>query len=139
MKKKAAAALSFCLAASAVFALSACGGGGEGSTAVSDDIVNGDFEQVEDGKWVGWTREDAAFNFRGVVSDEKIGGAPMEKSGEYYFAGPKGGNPPMRGTLTSPERTRRRSMSSSLRRAATRPSPGWRMKTATAFSLRSTS
>ncbi len=101
MKKKAAAALSFCLAASAVFALSACGGGGEGSTAVSDDIVNGDFEQVEDGKWVGWTREDAAFNFRGVVSDEKIGGAPMEKSGEYYFAGPKGGNPPMRGTLTS--------------------------------------
>ncbi|MBR4393264.1 MAG: hypothetical protein IKT07_04480, partial [Oscillospiraceae bacterium] len=65
------------------------------------DIVNGDFEEVSEGKWVGWTRHDAAFNFRGVVSTEKIKGAPMEKSGEYYFAGSEGGNPAMRGTLTS--------------------------------------
>ncbi len=65
------------------------------------DLVNGDFEEVDQGKWVGWTREDAAFNFRGVVTDEKIGGVAMEKSGEHYFAGSVGGNPPMRGTLTS--------------------------------------
>ena len=73
---------------------------GTGSKAALD-IVNGDFEQVSDGQWVGWTRKDAAFNFRGVTDKEKVNGAPMEKSGTYYFAGTVGGNPPMRGTLTS--------------------------------------
>ncbi len=81
-----------------VLGLGACASNG-GSKA--GDLVNGDFEEVSGGKWVGWTREDAAFNFRGVVTDEKIGGVTMEKSGEHYFAGSIGGNPPMRGTLTS--------------------------------------
>lgn len=80
------------------FSLAACTSNG-GSEA--GDLVNGDFEEVSEGKWVGWTREDAAFNFRGVVTDEKIGGVTMEKSGEHYFAGSVGGNPSMRGTLTS--------------------------------------
>lgn len=66
------------------------------------DVPNGDFEtEGVAGRWVGWTRKDAAFNVRGIVSDEKINGAPMEKSGERYFSGLRGGNPVMRGTLTS--------------------------------------
>ncbi len=88
--------LALCL----LLGLAACGQQGGGSSAASD-IVNGDFEENANGKWVGWTREDAAFNARGVVNSEKIKGVPMEKSGEYYFAGSEGGNPVMRGTLTS--------------------------------------
>lgn len=97
MKKNVQKWLSALLVLSLMLSLAACGSGGN----VASDIVNGDFEEVSEGKWVGWTRADAAFNFRGVVSDEKIGGVVMEKSGEHYFAGTKGGNPPMRGTLTS--------------------------------------
>ena len=89
--------LALLLALSMILSLAACGG-----EKVPTDIPNGDFEaEHELGKWTGWTREDAAFNVRGLVSDEKISGAPMEKSGEFYFAGSIGGNPPMRGTLTS--------------------------------------
>ena len=69
--------------------------------AAAEEIVNGDFENVAEQQWVGWTRKDAAFNFRGVTDQEKVSGAPMEKSGTYYFAGSVGGNPAMRGTLTS--------------------------------------
>ena len=93
--------LALLLALSMLLALAACGSQDGGGSKAADDIVNGDFEEVADGKWVGWTRQDAAFNFRGVVSDEKINGTPMEKSGDYYFSGARGGNPPMRGTLTS--------------------------------------
>ena len=72
------------------------------ATNLPDDVPNGDFEEIsEDGKWVGWTREDAAFNVRGVVDSEKLNGVTMEKSGSYFFSGTDGGNPPMRGTLTS--------------------------------------
>ena len=92
--------LALLLALSMLLALAACGSQDNGGS-VADDIVNGDFEDVAAGEWVGWTRKDAAFNFRGVVSDEKINGVPMEKSGSYYFAGAKGGNDVMRGTLTS--------------------------------------
>ena len=87
------------------FSAFACTGNASGNTApetkVNDDIVNGDFEDVSDGQWIGWTRKDAAFNFRGVTDAAKVNGAPMEKSGNYYFAGTVGGNPAMRGTLTS--------------------------------------
>lgn len=89
--------LALLLVLSMVLSFAACGG-----EQVPTDIPNGDFEaEHELGKWSGWTREDAAFNVRGLVSDEKISGAVMEKSGEYYFAGSIGGNPAMRGTLTS--------------------------------------
>ena len=89
--------LALILALSMVMSFAACGG-----EKVPTDIPNGDFEaEHELGKWTGWTREDAAFNVRGLVSDEKISGAVMEKSGDYYFAGSIGGNPAMRGTLTS--------------------------------------
>ena len=89
--------LALLLALSMLLSFTACGG-----EKVPTDIPNGDFEaEHELGKWTGWTREDAAFNVRGLVSDEKISGAVMEKSGEFYFAGSIGGNPPMRGTLTS--------------------------------------
>ena len=89
--------LALLLALSMMLSLAACGG-----EKVPTDIPNGDFEaEHELGKWTGWTREDAAFNVRGLVSDEKISGAVMEKSGDFYFAGSIGGNPPMRGTLTS--------------------------------------
>ncbi len=104
MKKSILKLLSALLILSMVFGLAACGeGSGEtaGSTEAADDIVNGDFEEVSEGQWVGWTRHDAAFNFRGVTNQEKVAGVVMEKSGEYYFAGTVGGNPPMRGTLTS--------------------------------------
>ncbi|MBQ5987009.1 MAG: hypothetical protein IJL59_07065 [Clostridia bacterium] len=95
--------LAVLLAALMTLGLVACGQGSTGTetAAVSDDIVNGDFEDVSSGQWVGWARKDAAFNFRGVTDAEKVNGAPMEKSGNYYFAGTVGGNPPMRGTLTS--------------------------------------
>lgn len=99
MKKNVKRWLSVFLALCMTLSLAACGGSNGGTAA--EDIVNGDFEEIADGQWVGWTRQDAAFNFRGVVSDEKINGVEMEKSGDYYFAGTKGGNPPMRGTLTS--------------------------------------
>ncbi len=88
------AVLSLCM----ILSLAACGQNG---TSAAGDLVNGDFEDVSAGKWIGWTREDAAFNFRGVVTDEKISGVAMEKTGDYYFAGSVGGNPAMRGTLTS--------------------------------------
>ena len=85
------------LALSMLLSLAACGG-----EQVPTDIPNGDFEaEHEAGKWTGWTREDAAFNVRGLVDAEKLSGAVMEKSGNYYFAGSEGGNPTMRGTLTS--------------------------------------
>ena len=98
MKNKLQKLLALALALTMVLALAACG---EKAGGAAEDIVNGDFEDVSSGKWVGWTRDDAAFNFRGVISDEKVNGAPMEKSGDYYFAGSKGGNPVMKGTLTS--------------------------------------
>lgn len=91
-KKFLAVLLALCI----VLSLAACG------EKVPTDIPNGDFEaEHEAGKWTGWTREDAAFNVRGLVSAEKLQGAVMEKSGEVYFAGCEGGNPAMRGTLTS--------------------------------------
>ena len=97
--------LALTLAFLLVLGLAACGtegdSGKDNGKTVAEDIVNGDFEDVSSGQWVGWTRKDAAFNFRGVTDQEKISGAPMEKSGTYYFAGTVGGNPPMRGTLTS--------------------------------------
>lgn len=66
------------------------------------EIPNGDFElDHEISKWNGWTRSDAAFNVRGLVGDEKLNGAVMEKSGSLYFGGTAGGNQTMRGTLTS--------------------------------------
>ena len=99
MKTKLHRALALILALLLALGLTACGK--EDSPAVANDIINGDFEDVASGQWVGWTRKDAAFNFRGVTDREKINGAPMEKSGNYYFAGTVGGNPPMRGTLTS--------------------------------------
>lgn len=89
--------LALLLALSMLLSLAACGG-----EQVPTDIVNGDFEaEHEATKWTGWTREDAAFNVRGLVDAEKLNGAVMEKSGTYYFAGCEGGNPAMRGTLTS--------------------------------------
>lgn len=89
--------LALLLALSMILGMAACGG-----EPVPTDIPNGDFEaEHELGKWSGWTREDAAFNVRGLVSDEKLSGAVMEKSGDFYFAGSVGGNPAMRGTLTS--------------------------------------
>lgn len=89
--------LALLLALSMILGMAACGG-----EPVPTDIPNGDFEaEHELGKWSGWTREDAAFNVRGLVSDEKLSGAVMEKSGDFYFAGSVAGNPAMRGTLTS--------------------------------------
>ena len=91
--------LALILALTMIMSLAACGG-----AKVPTDVPNGDFEEEHDlSKWTGWTREDAAFNVRGLVSDEKVNGAVMEKSGDYYFAGSIGGNPAMRGTLTSDE------------------------------------
>ena len=94
--------LALILVLTMVVGLTACGSSDGGDTKkAADDIVNGDFEDVSSGAWVGWTRNDAAFNFRGVTNEEKVSGVVMEKSGEYYFSGTAGGNPPMRGTLTS--------------------------------------
>lgn len=88
--------LAFCM----VLGTTSCGDSGS-KGSVADDIVNGDFEEVSDGAWVGWTRQDAAFNFRGVVDSDEVNGTPIEKSGSYFFSGTAGGNPAMRGTLTS--------------------------------------
>lgn len=56
------------LAVCMMLSLAACAPGNQGNKNVSDELVNGDFELVADGKWVGWTRTDAAFNFRGVTN-----------------------------------------------------------------------
>ena len=83
MKKRIVRILSLALCFALVMSLAACGeGGGNTASKVADDIVNGDFEEVSEGQWVGWTRHDAAFNFRGVVNNEKIKGVTIEKSGE---------------------------------------------------------
>ena len=104
MKKNLQKLFSILLVLSMVLGLVACSGSSgkaEEKSAAAVELVNGDFEDVSAGQWTGWTRHDAAFNFRGVVNTEKIKGVTMEKSGEYYFAGTAGGNPAMRGTLTS--------------------------------------
>ena len=102
MKKDLQKLFSILLVLSMVLGLVACSGSGkEAKPAVPSEPVNGDFEEVSAGQWTGWTRHDAAFNFRGVTNTEKIKGVTMEKTGEYYFAGTVGGNPAMRGTLTS--------------------------------------
>lgn len=105
MKQTMTKMLSLILLLAMTLSLAACGGSTApaepAAPAVPTDIVNGDFEEVSEGKWVGWTRQDAAFNFRGVTTEAKVKGVAMEKSGEYYFAGTVGGNPVMRGTLTS--------------------------------------
>lgn len=89
-------ALALCLAMLLTALPAAC------AEELPTDVPNGDFEEISpNGRWVSWKRKDAAFNVRGTVSDEKLNGAPMEKSGEYYFSGIRGGNPVMRGTLTS--------------------------------------
>lgn len=86
------------LAASMVLSGTGCGN----KNKAADTIVNGGFEEGADtGKWVGWTREDAAFNARGITDQEKLNGAVMEKEGNYYFSGIASGTPAMRGTLTS--------------------------------------
>lgn len=101
MKRNIKRTVSFLLASCMVLGLAACGGAPGKSSGAADDIVNGDFEDVSEGAWVGWTRHDAAFNFRGVVDADEVNGAPIEKSGSYFFSGTAGGNPAMRGTLTS--------------------------------------
>ena len=100
MKNKMTRAIALLLVLCLGLALAACGNSSDDKNKVADDIVNGDFEDTS-GKWVGWTKEDAAFNVRGLVGDEKINGILMEKTGSQYFAGTKGGNPAMKGTLTS--------------------------------------
>ncbi len=104
MKKKTVKKLlSAFLALTLLLGLSACGGGGEKDQGdLPADVPNGDFEEPADGtKWTGWTKTDAAFNVRGVVDKTEVKGVAMEKSGTYFFSGSDGGNPPMRGTLTS--------------------------------------
>ena len=104
MKKNLQKLFSVLLVLSMVLGVVACSGSNgkaEAKPAAAAELVNGDFEDVSAGQWTGWTRHDAAFNFRGVVNTEKIKGVTMEKSGDYYFAGTAGSNPPMRGTLTS--------------------------------------
>lgn len=97
-KKLLSVLLVFCL----LMGLAACGSDpGKTTEAPAGELINGDFEDTAGGQWVGWTRKDAAFNFRGVTDAEKINGVVMEKSGKNYFSGTTGGNPPMRGTLTS--------------------------------------
>ena len=84
MKKNFVKLFSLLLALSLLLGLAACGGdSGSSAAQVADDIVNGDFEEVSEGQWVGWTRHDAAFNFRGVVNNEKIKGVTMEKSARH--------------------------------------------------------
>ena len=92
----AALVLALCM----VLGMAACSG--EGNTEYPTDIVNGDFEEIGDNNsWVGWTKNDAAFNARGIVTTETLRGVTMEMSGTHYFSGTDGGNQPMRGTLTS--------------------------------------
>ncbi len=101
MRRNMKRTISVLLASCMVLGLTACGGTDGKSGGAADDIVNGDFEDVSEGAWVGWTRQDAAFNFRGVVDADEVNGVPIEKSGTYFFSGTAGGNPAMRGTLTS--------------------------------------
>lgn len=97
IKKTVSPLLALCM----VLGMAACGDSGSQGKGAADDIVNGGFEDVSEGKWVGWTRQDAAFNFRGVVDSDEVNGASIEKNGTYFFSGTAGGNPAMRGTLTS--------------------------------------
>lgn len=53
--------LSGLLALCVALSLAACGPQDD-QPEVAEDIVNGDFEEVSDNKWVGWTREDETSN-----------------------------------------------------------------------------
>ena len=98
--KKMRSILALLLVLSMAFSFAACTP--KDNAQVPTDIVNGDFEaEHENNQWTGWTRSDAAFNVRGLISDEKLNGAVMEKSGNFYFSGVGAGNQTMRGTLTS--------------------------------------
>lgn len=95
-----------------VLALSACGTTTDTQGSVAQEsksgtieasaLINGGFEEIDpSGKWVGWTRNDAAFNARGCVDSDKVNGVEVGKTGDRFFSGTDGGNQVMRGTLTS--------------------------------------
>lgn len=97
-----AVATTVCMVMALGCAACSCSGDEEGSGKVNSDIVNGDFEQIgENSKWIGWTRDDAAFSARGIVDKTTLNGVDMAKSGTYFFSGSDAGNQAMRGTLTS--------------------------------------
>ena len=88
MKKNLQRLFSLLLVLSMVLGLVACSGKAntaDAKPAAAAELVNGDFEDVSAGQWAGWTRHDAAFNFRGVVSDEKVKGVSIE-GGKYPLA-----------------------------------------------------
>src|SRR5699024_750746 len=67
---------------------------------VSDDIVNGGFEQGV-GDLTGWTKTGSAFSQYGVVNTDKVGNVVVGKVGNNFFSGYEAGNPQFTGTLTS--------------------------------------
>ena len=87
----------FLLAASA-FGIAACGD--KKTDTVSDDIVNGGFEQGV-GDLTGWTKTGSAFSQYGVVNTDKVGNVVVGKVGNNFFSGYEAGNPQFTGTLTS--------------------------------------
>lgn len=93
-------------AAAAFISLALIAGGAGCAGTPKDDypaeIPNGSFEEAYTGnQWVGWTRSDAAFSVHGVVDSDSVNGVKIEKTGSRFFSGSDGGNPVMRGTLTS--------------------------------------
>lgn len=87
----------FLLAASA-FGIAACDD--KKTDTVSDDIVNGGFEQGV-GDLTGWTKTGSAFSQYGVVNTDKVGNVVVGKVGNNFFSGYEAGNPQFTGTLTS--------------------------------------
>ena len=73
----------FLLAASA-FGIAACGD--KKTDTVSDDIVNGGFEQGV-GDLTGWTKTGSAFSQYGVVNTDKVGNVVVGKVGNHVFSG----------------------------------------------------
>ncbi len=104
-KKIGLIALSAIMVSAGIAGLAACGD----SEEVSDQIVNGGFEQnTDESTWLGWTREGNAFSARSVVDNSKYTENGSEKTavvdmeGEKFFFGIGGGNSSRNtGTLTS--------------------------------------
>ena len=98
MKKKIIALLSAIVLVFSLAGIVAC----VDKVELPTDFVNGSFENnADESTWTGWTKTGTAFSARGVVSETKVNGIEVEKTGDKFFSGTDGGTQKMTGSLTS--------------------------------------
>ena len=100
MKKQLFALLTAIVVIFSVMGMVACNT--SGNQTLPTDFVNGGFEtNADESTWTGWTKTGTAFSARGVITETKVNGIDVEKTGEKFFSGTDGGTQKMTGTLTS--------------------------------------